>query len=194
MKFAHSLCVAVGILMLGIVGAHAQSTATPAPAPAPMPAPAAAPAPNPLDVIPDKMPFAEPYGAPISLAMAHKYIVAAIAEADKHGWKMNVAVYDSGANLVAFERMDGAQLASISISQHKAKAAVEYRRETKVFENAIEHGFPYVTTLDGMIGSRGGFPIVRDGKVIGGLGCSGGTGSQDEATCKGAMEAMMAKK
>jgi glc operon protein GlcG len=176
----------VGAVLFAAGSAFAQAPATPAPAPAA--------APNPLDVIPDAMPFAQPYGAPISLAMAHKYIVAAIAEADKRGWKMNVTVVDSGANLVAFERMDGAQLASISISEHKARTAVKYRRETKVFENAIQHGVLYVTTLDDMIGSRGGFPIIRDGKVIGGLGCSGGTGSQDEAVCKGAMDAMMAKK
>ena len=184
MKFAHSLGAALGVLMLGIAGAHAQGTA--------------APATNPLDVIPDKMPFAEPYGPPISLALAHRYIVAAIEAANSRGWKMNVAVYDSGANLVAFERMDGAQLASISIAEHKSKAAVLYRRDTKIFENAIQHGVTYVTTLDGMIGSRGGFPIVYDGKVIGGLGCSGGTGSQDEWTCKTALdkvnEALMSKK
>jgi hypothetical protein len=63
---------------------------------------------NPLDVIPDKMPFNVPYGAPISLARAQAAIAAAVAEADKHGWALNVAVVDSGANLVAFGRMDGA--------------------------------------------------------------------------------------
>ncbi len=73
---------------------------------------AAAPTSNPLDVIPDRMPFSTPYGAPISLARAQAAISAAMAEADKRGWAVNVAVVDSGANLVAFARMDGAQLAS----------------------------------------------------------------------------------
>ena len=51
---------------------------------------------NPLDVIPDKMPFNIPYGAPISLARAQAAIAAATAEAEKHGWALNVAVVDSG--------------------------------------------------------------------------------------------------
>ena len=142
------------------------------------------PKPNPLDVIPDKMPFNTPYGAPISLARAQAAISAATAEAEKHGWLMNVAVVDSGANLVAFARMDGAQLASIAIAEHKARAAVSFRRPTKVFEDGIQRSdFKYQLTLDGVIASRGGIPLIEDGKLIGAIGCSGGAGSQDEASC-----------
>ena len=147
--------------------------------------PADPPAVNPLDAVPDKMPFDVPYGAPISLERAEALIGAAVAEAKKHDWKLNVAVVDSGGNLVAFERMDGAQLGSIQVSQHKARAAVIYRRETKAFESAIqEKQAYYVMTLDGVIGSRGGIPLVEGGKLIGAIGCSGGTGSQDEVACK----------
>jgi glc operon protein GlcG len=147
-------------------------------------APAAA-APYALDEVPDKMPFDVPYGAPISLARAVAAIEAAVAEAKKHDWKLNVAVVDSGGNLVAFERMDGAQLGSIQVAEHKARAAAQFRRETKVFEKGIQQsGNLYVMTLDGMIGSRGGIPLVADGKLIGAIGCSGGSGSQDEVACK----------
>jgi uncharacterized protein GlcG (DUF336 family) len=139
---------------------------------------------NPLDVIPDKMPFSTPYGAPIALARAQAAIAAATAEAEKRGWALNVAVVDSGANLVAFARMDGAQLGSIAISEHKARAAVKFRRPTKVFEENIQkNDYKYQLTLDDVIGSRGGIPLVEDGKLIGAIGCSGGTGSQDEAAC-----------
>src|SRR6266850_7081147 len=55
-------------------------------------------APYPLDAIPDKMPFSTPYGAPISLERAEAAIKAAVAEATKKGWPMNVAVVDSGGN------------------------------------------------------------------------------------------------
>ena len=141
--------------------------------------------PNPLDAVPEKMPFDLPYGAPIVLERAQGVIAAALAEAKKHDWKMNIAVVDSGGNLVAFQRMDGAQLASIQISEHKARAAATFRRETRVFENAIQiNNMPYVATLDGAIGSRGGIPLVEGGKIVGAIGCSGGTGSQDEVTCK----------
>jgi glc operon protein GlcG len=140
---------------------------------------------NPLDTVPDAMPFDVPYGAPISLDRADAAIAAAVAESKKHNWKMNVAVVDSGGNLVAFRRMDGAQLASIRISVHKARAAAKYRRETKIFENAIQlNNLNYITTLDDVIASRGGIPLVEGGKLIGAIGCSGGTGSQDEVVCK----------
>ncbi|HTC16596.1 MAG TPA: heme-binding protein [Steroidobacteraceae bacterium] len=146
---------------------------------------------NPLDVVPDKMPFDIPYGAPISLEHANGVIAAAVAEAQKHDWKLNVAVVDSGGNLVAFQRMDGAQLASIQISEHKARAAATFRRETKVWENAIQtNGATYALTLDGIIASRGGIPLVVAGKLVGAIGCSGGTSSQDEVACKAGVAAL----
>src|ERR1700757_3829340 len=113
---------ALGAALLFAGAANAQQTpATPAPAGPPN-----------LDAVPDKMPFANPYGPPISVQKANAAIQAAAAEATKRGWALNIAVYDSGGNLVAFERMDGAQIASIAISQHKARVAVTYRRPTKV--------------------------------------------------------------
>jgi glc operon protein GlcG len=164
------------VVLLGVGLGQAANAADPAPPPA-----------NPLDVIPDKMPFATPYGAPISLQRAQAVAQAAMAEAAKRGWQLNIAVVDSGANLVTFIRMDGAQLASIAISEHKARTAVKYRRPTKAFEDAVQKaGFNYVLTLDDMVASRGGIPLIEDGKLIGAVGCSGGTGSQDEAACAAA--------
>jgi glc operon protein GlcG len=140
---------------------------------------------NPRDFVPDKIPFDVPYGVPISLERAQAAINAAVAEAKKRDWKMNVAVVDSGGNLVAFQRMDGAMLASIQIAEHKARAAAVFRRETKVFENAIQvNSFNYLMTLDGFIASRGGIPLIEEGKLIGAIGCSGGSDSQDEIVCK----------
>jgi uncharacterized protein GlcG (DUF336 family) len=142
------------------------------------------PAANPLDVIPEKMPFNTPYGPPIGLKQAQTAIQAAVDEATKRGWAMNVAVLDSGGNLVAFERMDNAQLASISIAEHKARTAVRYRRPTRAFEDAVQKsGYTYILSLDDVIASRGGIPLIENGKIIGAIGCSGGAGSQDEATC-----------
>jgi glc operon protein GlcG len=145
------------------------------------------PAPNPLDAIPDKMPFNVPYGAPIEALRAQSLIQAAAAEATKKGWAMNIAVVDSGANLVAFLRMDGAQLASVAVSQHKARTAAKYRRPTKAFEDGVQkNGATYLLSLDDVVASRGGIPLIEDGKLIGAVGCSGGTGSQDEVVCMAA--------
>ena len=94
---------------------------------------------------------------------------------------MNLAVADSGGNLVAFQRMDGAMLASIQIAEHKARAAVTFRRPTKVFEDGINlTHLNYLLAFDGVIASRGGIPLIERGAIIGAIGCSGGTDSQDE--------------
>jgi len=140
---------------------------------------------NPLDFVPDKIPFDTPYGLPISLERAQAAIRAAVEEAKNRNWKMNVAVVDSGANLVAFQRMDGAMLASIQIAQHKARAAATFRRETKQFEDGIQlMHLNYLLAFDGIIASRGGIPLIEHGVIIGAIGCSGGTDSQDEIVSK----------
>lgn len=140
---------------------------------------------NPLDAVPEKMPFATPYGAPISLRRAQAAVQAAVEEAGRRGWALDVAVVDSGANLVAFARMDGAQLASIAIAEHKARAAVKFRRPTKFFEERIQQAdAKYLLTLDDIVASRGGIPLIEDGKLIGAIGCSGATGAQDEVGCQ----------
>jgi glc operon protein GlcG len=142
------------------------------------------PAPPNLDAVPEKMPFSNAYGPPIAAQRANAVIQAAAEEASKKGWPMNIAVVDSGANLVAFLRMDGGQLASISIAEHKARAAAKFRRPTKVFEDAVQKlDLKYILSLDDVVASRGGIPLIEDGKIIGAVGCSGGTGSQDEVVC-----------
>ena len=146
--------------------------------------------PNPMDVVPDKMPNDIPYGTPISLDRAQAAIAAAVAESNKRGWKLNVAVVDSGANLVAFARMDGAQLGSIAIAEHKARASVKFRRETKAFEAGVQGGNNYLLTLDDVIASRGGIMLMDGGRIVGAIGCSGGTGSQDEVVCRAGAEAV----
>ena len=130
------------------------------------------------------MPFATPYGAPITMERAQAAIQAAVAEANNRGWALNITVVDPNGDLVAFGRMDGAQLASIAISQHKARAAARYRRPIHAFEDGVtKAGLNYLLTLDDVIASRGGIPLVEGGKLIGAIGCSGGTGSQDETIC-----------
>ena len=149
------------------------------------PAPATPPAPPSAGGTPDKMPFDIPYGQSIGLEQAKQVMAAAEAEAKKRNWKMNIAVVDTNGEPVMFERMEGAQIASGSISIGKARTAARYRRETRLFFNAFEGGHGYVATLDpGLVASPGGFPLVEGGKLIGAVGCSGGTGDQDAAICK----------
>ena len=80
--------------------------------------------------------------------------------------------------------MDGAQLASVAIAEHKARTAAKFRRPTRAFEDGIQKsGFNYLTTLDDVVASRGGIPLIENDQLIGAIGCSGGTGSQDEVAC-----------
>ncbi len=149
------------------------------------PAPAAPPAQPSAGGTPDAMPFDIPYGLSIGLERAKQVLAAAEAEAKRRNWKMNIAVVDTNGELVQFSRMEGAQIASGSISIGKARTAARYRRESRAFYNAYETGHPYVATLDPtLIASPGGFPLIEGGKVIGAVGCSGGTGDQDAAVCK----------
>jgi uncharacterized protein GlcG (DUF336 family) len=134
--------------------------------------------------VPEQMPFDIPYGQAITLEHARKVAEAARAEAMKHNWKMNIAVVGPGGDLKYFERMDDAQLASVDISQDKARAAARFRRPTKAFFDAVESGHPFIMGLRGVVPSEGGFPLVEGGKLIGAIGCSGGTGAQDGVTCK----------
>jgi len=168
---------------LAAFGALAISSQALAQAQAPAPAtPASPPA---AGAVPDKMPFDIPYGQSIGLEKAKEVLAAAEAESKKRGWKMNIAVVDTNGDPVLFERMDGAQIASGDISIKKARTAARFRRETRLFFNAFESGHGYIATLDPTLtASPGGFPLVEGGKLIGGIGCSGGTGEQDAVVCK----------
>ncbi|HET9341804.1 MAG TPA: heme-binding protein [Candidatus Eremiobacteraceae bacterium] len=140
---------------------------------------------NPLDFVPEEVPFDTPYGPPISLDRAQAVILAATAEAKKRNWKMNIAVVDSGGHLVAFQRMDDAMLASIQIAEHKARASATFRRETKIFEDAVQvMHLNYILAFEGIIASRGGIPLLEKEAIIGAIGVSGGTDSQDEIVAK----------
>jgi glc operon protein GlcG len=162
---------------------------SPAFAQTPAPAPTTPPAPPSAGGTPDATPFDIPYGLSIGLERAKQVMAAAEAEAKKRNWKMNIAVVDTNGELVHFSRMEGAQIASGTISVGKARTAARYRRESRLFYNAYETGHPYVSTLDPtLVASPGGFPLVEGGKLIGAVGCSGGTGDQDAVICKAGAE------
>ena len=136
---------------------------------------------NPNEALPEKHTYI-PYGETIKLDQARKAVEAAVAESTKRGWAMCVAVVAPSGDLIAFAKMDDCQYASVKIAQHKARTAATYRRPTLVFERLLGRGdhFSYLATLDDVIASRGGNPIVVNGKIVGAIGVSGGTGTQDD--------------
>jgi uncharacterized protein GlcG (DUF336 family) len=121
------------------------------------------------------------YGEQINIEQAKKAAAAAAEEAKKINTFMAIAVVSPSGDLVYFEKMDNTQYASIAIAIHKAKAAATFRRPTSSFEERVGQGGVGLTllTLDGIIASPGGNPIIVGGKLIGAIGLSGGTGAQD---------------
>jgi glc operon protein GlcG len=164
------------------------------PAFAQTPPPAAPPAQPSAGGTPDAMPFDIPYGVSIGLDRAKQVMAAAEAEAKRRNWKMNIAVVDTNGELVHFSRMEGAQIASGLISIGKARTSARFRRESRLFYNAYETGHTSAGTLDPtLVASPGGFPLVEGGKLIGAVGCSGGTGDQDATICKAGAEVVNGK-
>jgi glc operon protein GlcG len=118
-------------------------------------------------------PPAPDYGPTVTLELAQTAANAALAEAKKGPYPMAITVVAPSGDLVYFLRMDGTQYASLAISQHKART---YKRPTKALEERVAAGGIGVTvlTLDGVIASAGGIPLMSNGKIIGAIGVSGG--------------------
>ena len=132
------------------------------------------------------------YGTDINLEQAKKVIAAATAEAKKNNWPVAIAIVDNHGFMVAFEKMDGTQTASVAIAADKASSAATYRRPTKAFEDAVAGGGAGMRMLNlrGMSSVEGGLPIVVGGKIIGGVGVSGVTSDQDGVVAKAAADTM----
>jgi len=120
------------------------------------------------------------YGVPITNEQAKAVASAAFAEAKKNNWRMAFAIVGPAGELVYFEKMDGTQLASVEISQGKARTAVMFRRPSKAFADQYAAGnTAFMTFPEKPVASEGGVPITVNGKIIGAIGASGGTGQQD---------------
>ncbi len=121
------------------------------------------------------------YGPPISLELAKQVVAAAEAEALANSWPMVIAVVDSSGHLVILHRLDHAQLGSISIAQFKAETAVNFKRPTKVFEEALAAGGLGLRLLsaNNLCPLEGGLPLLKNGEVIGAIGVSGMQSTQD---------------
>jgi uncharacterized protein GlcG (DUF336 family) len=107
---------------------------------------------------------------------------------------MNIAVVDAGANLVAFERQEGAWIGSIDIAQKKAFTSRAFDIETKTLGENSQSGdqfFGIHASNNGKVMIfAGGIPLKQDGKVVGAIGVSGGSGVQDHAVAEAGAAAL----
>ncbi len=124
----------------------------------------------------------------MSLALARKVIVAAERKAKKIKQPMNIAVVDEGGNLVAHVRMDGSWIGSIDISINKAFTSRAFDIATKDLAEHSQSGDQFfgihVSNRGRIMIFAGGIPLRQDGKVIGAIGVSGGSGEQDHAVAE----------
>ena len=124
----------------------------------------------------------------VTLEDARKVIAAAESKAKALGQPMNIAVADAGGNLVAHVRMDGAWIGSIDISIKKAFTSRAFDIATKDLAQHSQSGgqfFGIHASNDGRIMIfAGGVPLKRDGRVVGAIGVSGGSGEQDHAVAE----------
>ena len=127
-----------------------------------------------------------PYGLSVSTESAKNAAAAAIAEARKNNWKMAIAIVATGGYLVYFEKMQDTQTGSVDLAIEKARTAALFRRPTKVFQDGVAAGGEGIRLLrlTGAIPIDGGVPIIVDGKLIGAVGVSGGSGDQDGQVAK----------
>ncbi|TYR36210.1 heme-binding protein [Sphingobacterium phlebotomi] len=130
----------------------------------------------------------------ITLEHARKVVDAAIKKSEELGVKMNIAVVDSGTNLVAFNKMDDAWLGSIDIAQKKARTARYFNMDTGEIGKLSQPGGPLYNiehSNNGLITFPGGV-LIKDsnGNVLGAVGVSGSTVDDDHAVATAGASAL----
>lgn len=131
--------------------------------------------------------------ATITAAFAQELLVEAQNVATENGKPMVVSVVDNASHLKAFVRMDGAPLLSVEISQNKAYTAAAFGLPTDQWYDFIKDDEPLrlgIVHTDRLVTFGGGYPIVLDGVVVGGIGVSGGHYTDDMAVAQGALKAV----
>jgi uncharacterized protein GlcG (DUF336 family) len=128
------------------------------------------------------------YAGDITLEQAQAAIQAALSKAKELNTKMNIGVVDTGSNLKAFVRMDGAWLGSIDIAIKKARTAILFETNTGKIGQLSQPGGPLYNiehSNGGLITFPGGVPIkTKTGEIIGAIGVSGSTVENDQAVAE----------
>lgn len=132
------------------------------------------------------------YGEPIKLEQAEKVMSAARGEAKKNNWMMAIAIVDTGGKLVLFKKIDNTQIGSVDVAIGKATTVNNFKRPTKVFEDAVAGGGMglRILSLPGVTPLEGGELIMLNGKIIGAIGVSGATSAQDGQVARAGASAL----
>lgn len=133
-----------------------------------------------------------PYGPPLTLAVAKRLLAAAEALAESQGWPVAIVIADAAGDVVLSLKRDQTQHSALGIATGKALTAVNFRRPTKVFQDGIAAGGEGLRFLavPGVTPLEGGFPIVVDGHIVGGIGVSGVLSTQDTQVAQAGLAAL----
>jgi uncharacterized protein GlcG (DUF336 family) len=129
----------------------------------------------------------------LTLEAARVAIAAAEAEAQRNQWRVVIAVVDEGGHAIALARLDGAQWSSVDTAVNKARAAVAWKRPTRLLEESVNQGrTAFLSITQGMAALQGGVPIEIQGAVVGAVGVSGVKASDDEIVALAGVNALKA--
>jgi uncharacterized protein GlcG (DUF336 family) len=137
------------------------------------------------------MPLTLPSKKVLTLEAARLVASAAEATATASGWKVVIAVVDDGGHAILLQRIDGTQSSSVETALGKAKAAVGFKRPTRILEEMVNNGrYSFLSAPGGPVLLQGGLPIEIDGQLVGAVGVSGVKASDDEIIAKSGVEAL----
>jgi glc operon protein GlcG len=129
----------------------------------------------------------------LTLEAARIAVAAGEAEALRNNWKVVIAVVDEGGHTILLERLDGAQWSSIGTAVEKARAAVAWKRPSRLLEESVNNGrTAFLSITQGMAVLQGGVPIEVDGAFVGAIGVSGVRAADDEVIALAGINALKA--
>jgi uncharacterized protein GlcG (DUF336 family) len=139
------------------------------------------------------MPLVLPTKKTLTLEAARLVAAAAEVTAVKNGWKVVIAVVDDGGHALYLQRLDGTQSSSVDTALGKAKAAVAFKRPTRILEEMVNKGRHSFLSVSGSpVLLQGGLPIEVDGQLVGAVGVSGVKASDDEIIAQAGIDALRA--
>lgn len=128
----------------------------------------------------------------LTLDDAKKIVVGAEVEAYRNGWPVVIVIVDDGGHLLYLQRLDNAQFGSINVAIEKARAAIAFRRPTKIWEENIAEGRMRYLNLPGTLPIEGGLPITVNNQFVGAIGVSGVRSFQDAQIAQAGIDAWVA--
>lgn len=126
----------------------------------------------------------------LTLEDAKKIAAGAEAEAKRNNWPVVIVIVDDGGHMLYLQRFDDAQYGSIQVAIEKARAAIAFRRPTKVWEENIAEGRMRYLNLPGTLPIEGGLPIAAGEQYVGAIGVSGVRSFQDAQIAQAGIDAL----